>query len=607
MKNLKYIDPIIIFSKLIFALLIVALCGCKKETNEAPWVTIISPLYSINVDSGDSLLIIAEAGDEDGYVTRVEFYINDQFIHQDDAPPYQYQYNSIPYGDHTVEVKAIDNNNLASEGKSIGVDGNFGNLIDIEFEFDPPQPSAGKETIIYVSAASPGCEIEKIELFIKGNSVTSVYDSTLQYSWIPVSAGQYSVLALATDTKQRTSRTGDTRVRVYDYEPPEISIQRDYGTWDITVPGYDLQVELEAESSHYNIDLLKLYLNDEVVATAENSGSLTYIYEDVPAGTFTYYGVAFDELGDSTVSNAFTQQIHQYVPVSDRIIDLVASAQPDKVFALSSTNNKLIILNPLTQSISEEVILPENSPTAFEYATSEQKLFFVSYFSGNVTVWDENTGNFELIFFSETADGRSIHVDGQNRRIYVGSSQGMFIIELDTHEVLLSGAYYGSYTYFAIQSDDQFLFSTEYSYLNKYDISTDQLIELQSVHTHATSSRKIFVTLDQTIVSVVSYGNLLQYSTENIETSMGEYDVKDWGFSNSNSGTMAYSGEYDYINYESKLNVFDSNTFEVIKEYPIPNANSQMKITTNANDSFIIAFTYNANYNEDYVIYFIEQ
>ena len=69
------------------AVILLTLSSCKKEDqNQLPWIQIISPLSNTNIESGDSIEIIAEAGDADGSISKVLFYIDEALVLQDQQP-----------------------------------------------------------------------------------------------------------------------------------------------------------------------------------------------------------------------------------------------------------------------------------------------------------------------------------------------------------------------------------------------------------------------------------------------------------------------------------------------------------------------------------------
>lgn len=83
-------------------------------TNEVPTISLIGPSEkSLFFDSAD-ITIEAEAKDSDGFIDRVEFYIDGELIGSDHSTPvnhvYSYNWLKVPAGRYAIRVKAIDNN-----------------------------------------------------------------------------------------------------------------------------------------------------------------------------------------------------------------------------------------------------------------------------------------------------------------------------------------------------------------------------------------------------------------------------------------------------------------------------------------------------------------
>ena len=76
--------------------------------NQRPEVTITSPTENQAIEMGDPVTIEVEASDSDGQVTRVEFYVNDEKIGEDDAAPYVFEWPNAPRGKFQLYAVAWD-------------------------------------------------------------------------------------------------------------------------------------------------------------------------------------------------------------------------------------------------------------------------------------------------------------------------------------------------------------------------------------------------------------------------------------------------------------------------------------------------------------------
>lgn len=590
-------------------IILLILSSCKKEDqNEPPWIQLISPLDNSNIESGDSLEIIAEAGDPDGSISKVLFYIDEALVLQDQETPYKLQWNNVPAGNYNIDVRAIDDKNCESSIKHSALNAMAGNTFDVIIDWFPDQPIAMRENIITVKAANNENPVKSIELEIAKTGSSSgidvvINDTIMVFTWIPQESGHYSIDVTITDTKERSSVWSDFDFYVYPLSLPEIEMSWEYGSFIEIVPGYDLTITLETESNGYPISNTRLYFDDTVVAETFNGEILTHVIPQLSSGAHTYYGVVYNIVGDSTLSNKHTQDIMIAVPVNGVISDIVPTDQPDGVYALDATNSKLLVLNPLLKTISGEFDLPELNPVACSFASGENKLLIVSQYSGNITLFDENTEQFQSISFSVTADGLDIMLDVINRRIYIISTEGLFILDFDTHEVLLAG---GNPIYYAvIKPELQQLFALKNSKLYKYDVSND-LLEIIQTSQQIISSDKIILNPDHQSVLLRNYNEMGIYSTDDINEVLAIREVNNYTQCYNQYGDKLFVGENIFSGIIDKIHIYDTEVYFGYSEFEIPNIDAVSQMITNSDDSFLIVFTYSEDYNNNHFIFFFE-
>lgn len=111
---------IIFFSLIsIIAIVLIAIQGCKKndtDNNKPPTCNITSPISGQEIIKGETIIISATAGDADGTITEVQFYINGSQVGSVANKPYNYEWNTsdVTIGGHTLKVTCIDNNNASA-------------------------------------------------------------------------------------------------------------------------------------------------------------------------------------------------------------------------------------------------------------------------------------------------------------------------------------------------------------------------------------------------------------------------------------------------------------------------------------------------------------
>ncbi len=95
-----------------------------EGTNFLPSISITSPLNNAFYTAGSSVILTANAADQDGTVSSVDFYANGQKIGSSATAPYSFTWNA-PIGTYTIYAIATDNENGTNQ--SINIKINVGN------------------------------------------------------------------------------------------------------------------------------------------------------------------------------------------------------------------------------------------------------------------------------------------------------------------------------------------------------------------------------------------------------------------------------------------------------------------------------------------------
>lgn len=89
--------------------------------NQPPQVAITSPVNGDSFTAGSDISLIAYATDPDGTVSNVSFYMDDQFLGQDNASPFSITWADIPGGTCSLRAVATDNIGLTAESSCVTI------------------------------------------------------------------------------------------------------------------------------------------------------------------------------------------------------------------------------------------------------------------------------------------------------------------------------------------------------------------------------------------------------------------------------------------------------------------------------------------------------
>ncbi len=95
-----------------------------SDTNANPTVSITAPSGGTNyptAPAGFTLTATAGAGEVNGWVSKVEFYINGQLVNTDNSGPWSYAVSGLANGSYTLTAKAFDQFNAETTSASVVV------------------------------------------------------------------------------------------------------------------------------------------------------------------------------------------------------------------------------------------------------------------------------------------------------------------------------------------------------------------------------------------------------------------------------------------------------------------------------------------------------
>ena len=95
-----------------------------SDTNNNPTVSITAPAASSNFAAPAPSITVsasANAGEVNGWITRVEFYVNGQLVNTDTAGPFSFNWTNVPAGSYAITAKAVDQLNGETTSAAVNV------------------------------------------------------------------------------------------------------------------------------------------------------------------------------------------------------------------------------------------------------------------------------------------------------------------------------------------------------------------------------------------------------------------------------------------------------------------------------------------------------
>lgn len=289
---------------------------------------IISPLNNTIVPVDSSLVLKADATSQQGFIQRIEFYVDGALVGSDSSAPYSYIYTPpSTITNHTVTAKAYDNFNQLVPGtpsSTIVMVPKIGNAPVVAIS-SPTNNSAlaipnysqstSANIPIAVSANDADGVLSKVELYIDGVLFGTSTTFPYSFAWQPPVINQYNLVALAYDDKNNVTASVPSVVRIS--APPTVSITSP-ANGGVVSSGTLVTIQANAGDSDGSVGKVQFFADGKVIGEATSAPYSVSWTPDAPTtkadGTITGASVvltalATDDVGLSTQSTGVTVNV----------------------------------------------------------------------------------------------------------------------------------------------------------------------------------------------------------------------------------------------------------------------------------------------------------
>ncbi|MDQ3247615.1 MAG: Ig-like domain-containing protein, partial [Chloroflexota bacterium] len=196
----------------------------------APTVVLTSPANNTITQGGIPVVINAVAGDSDGTVTQVAFFVNNVPVAGcvDVSEPYQCTWTPFVAGAYSLTAQATDNHGANTTSAAVNVQVNTTvnqpPTVAIVSPADGATALTGAAVTIVATGNDADGMVTQMAFFINGAPIAGCVDMTDPYecTWTPTTAGAYSLTAQATDNGAATATSAAVNVAVN--QPPTVAI-----------------------------------------------------------------------------------------------------------------------------------------------------------------------------------------------------------------------------------------------------------------------------------------------------------------------------------------------------------------------------------------------
>jgi hypothetical protein len=190
--------------------------------NKPPTVNITTPSSGVNIIAGDIVSITAEAGDIDGTVAKVEFYVNSIKVGEVANAPYKYDWTSVKSDTTILKALAIDNGGVKSDTARVSVKVTNNQKPEVNITSVHAGNLNLGAYLFTANATDVDGTISKVEFFIDNAKIGEALTSPYQYTWANNALGRHTLYVVATDNRGAITTTPTAAIQTV--APPTISI-----------------------------------------------------------------------------------------------------------------------------------------------------------------------------------------------------------------------------------------------------------------------------------------------------------------------------------------------------------------------------------------------
>ncbi|MDB5255928.1 MAG: C-terminal target protein [Chitinophagaceae bacterium] len=266
------------------------------NANQAPAVTITSPVNNATFTAPAAVAIVATASDADGSISKVEFYNGTTLLSTSTGAPYTYNWTNVAVGNYTITAKAYDNLGATSSASiTIAVKApNQAPLISITSPANNASFTAPAVINITTSATDSDGSIGKVEFYNGTILLGTVTSSPFNYTWSNVVAGTYTILAKAYDNLNATTSASVVVKSVSPNVNPTVTITSPANNSTFNAPAA-ITISANATDQDGTISKVEFYNGTTLLGTVMAS-PYNFFWNNVGAAPYTITVKAFDNL-----------------------------------------------------------------------------------------------------------------------------------------------------------------------------------------------------------------------------------------------------------------------------------------------------------------------
>lgn len=281
--------------------------------NQAPTVSITSPLNNASFVAPADIIITADASDADGLVSKVEFYNGATLLGSDLTAPYSYNWIGVAAGTYNITAKATDNNGGVTTTTVVRITLNANKLPSVSLTApinNAVLQAPATNVVLSADATDSDGTITKVEFYNGPTLIGTDVSSPYSFTWASVSAGNYTITAKATDDKGGV--TVSASVLLIVNQAPTVSIISPSSNATFVAPA-SVTFSVDAIDADGSVTKVEFYSGPTLIGT-DLIAPFIYTVSDLPVGTYAITVKATDNNGATATSSVLSIKVNENQP-----------------------------------------------------------------------------------------------------------------------------------------------------------------------------------------------------------------------------------------------------------------------------------------------------
>ena len=283
--------------------IVVAITG-----SAAPAVTITNPIATTLYSVGNLIPIAATSSGGNGPTAQMQFFVNGVGVGTDITSPYSAQFTPNAPGTYSFLAIATDSAGLSSSSAaaiSITVRGNNAPAVSLTSPPNGTLVNGGSVVNLTAIATDTDGTIASVRFMANGNVVGTASGLPYSAAWVPSAAGNYTVLAQATDDSGNVTNSTAITVTVVSNRAPTVTMTGPSNGTAVRV-GSGANLTATATDADGTIASVQFFANGLAVGAPKNTAPYSAQWTPGAEGIYRVTAIAIDNSGAATTSAAIT-------------------------------------------------------------------------------------------------------------------------------------------------------------------------------------------------------------------------------------------------------------------------------------------------------------